>query len=58
MLPTRNPAWQKLSTPFSKHKKHDISDIVFYLAVSKGFKHKNYAANQKSRLAKAVNSIQ
>lgn len=27
-------------------------------AVSKGFKHKNYAANQKSRLAKAVNSIQ
>lgn len=27
-------------------------------AVSKGFKHKNYASNQKSRLAKAVNSIQ
>lgn len=27
-------------------------------AVAKGFKHKNYAANQKSRLAKAVNSIQ
>lgn len=26
-------------------------------AVSKGFKHKNYASNQKSRLAKAVNSI-
>lgn len=27
-------------------------------AVSKGFKHKNYASNQKSRLASAVNSIQ
>lgn len=27
-------------------------------AVSKGFKHKNYASNQKARLAKAVNSIQ
>lgn len=27
-------------------------------AVAKGFKHKNYAANQKSRLAQAVNSIQ
>lgn len=27
-------------------------------AVAKGFKHKNYAANQKSRLAKAVNSMQ
>lgn len=26
-------------------------------AVSKGLKHKNYAKNQKSRLAKAVNSI-
>ncbi len=27
-------------------------------AVTKGFKHKNYARNQKSRLAKAINSIQ
>lgn len=27
-------------------------------AVYKGFKHKNYAKNQKSRLASAVNSIQ
>lgn len=27
-------------------------------AVTKGFKQKNYAANQKSRLAQAVNSIQ
>lgn len=27
-------------------------------AVSKGYKHKNYASNQKSRLAKAINSIQ
>ncbi|MEY8379923.1 30S ribosomal protein S20 [Ileibacterium valens] len=27
-------------------------------AVAKGLKHKNYAANQKSRLAKAINAIQ
>lgn len=27
-------------------------------AVAKGFKHRNYAANQKARLARAVNSIQ
>lgn len=27
-------------------------------AVSKGFKHKNYASNQKSRLASLVNNIQ
>lgn len=27
-------------------------------AVAKGFKHKNFASNQKSRLAKAINSIQ
>lgn len=26
-------------------------------AVAKGFKHKNYASNQKSRLSQAVNSI-
>ena len=27
-------------------------------AVAKGLKHRNYAKNQKSRLAKAINSIQ
>lgn len=27
-------------------------------AVSKGYKHKNYASNQKARLSKAINSIQ
>ncbi len=26
-------------------------------AVAKGFKHKNYASNQKSRLAKAINAM-
>ncbi len=26
-------------------------------AVTKGFKHKNYASNQKSRLAKMINSL-